>query len=76
MALPTGALYDAAAALDSARTALARAEDLDWVSTAAAGYRSELAVLHVRLRGLELAVERAQGQWRQARSAALRWGQL
>lgn len=76
LALPLSSIENAADALERAHTALAQAENLTWVSSAANAYRAELHMLATRLRRAELSVAHARERWHKARLTALRWGQL
>lgn len=74
--LPTHPLDYAHAALGRALGALAGARDVEWVSAAAAEYRSEIAEVEVRVRGLMVTVDRCRDDWHRARSIARSLGQL
>ncbi|MDN4480451.1 hypothetical protein [Demequina muriae] len=68
--LPIHPLDEAYAALGRALGSLAQAQDLDWVSVAAAQYRSELAEVEVRVRRLTVAVDWCREDWHRARTLA------
>lgn len=73
--LPSHPLDEAHAAMSRALSALAGAQDVEWVSTAAAVYQSELAEMEVRVRRLMVAVDWARDDWQRARSLAWMHGQ-
>lgn len=74
--LPQHPLDEAHEALGRALAALANAQDLDWVSAAAAQYRSELAEVEVRVRRLLVTVDWCCDDWLAARRSAWTLGQL
>ncbi|MFW2512584.1 hypothetical protein ACNI3K_02280 [Demequina sp. SO4-13] len=73
--LPSHPLDEAHATLARALASLAGAQDVDWVSTAAAHYRSELAEMEVQVRRLMVAVDWARDDWHRARTLAWMHGQ-
>ncbi|WP_062137674.1 hypothetical protein [Demequina aestuarii] len=73
--LPLHPLDEAYAALSRALASLAHARDVDWVSVAAAQYRSELAEVEVRVRRLMVTVDGCRDDWHRARTLAWVHGQ-
>ncbi|MFW7415391.1 hypothetical protein [Demequina sp. SO4-18] len=73
--LPAHPLDQAHAAMSRALASLAGAQDVEWVSTAAAAYRSELAEMEVKVRRLMVAVDWARDDWHRARTLAWMHGQ-
>ncbi len=76
LVLPTHPLDEAHAALGRALASVSEAQDLEWVSAAAGVYRSEIAVIEVRVRKLMVAVDWCRDDWQAARSFAWGKGQL
>ena len=68
--LPTHPWDEAHAALGRALTSLEQARDLDWVSVAAAQYRSVLAEVEQRVRRLMVTVDGWRDDWHRARALA------
>lgn len=74
--LPPHPLAQAEACVDEVRRALAHAEDVEWVSAAADGYRAEIATLAAAVDALAGAIEHARDRLASARIAAHARGQL
>ncbi|MFN3865672.1 MAG: hypothetical protein ACK4MD_03045 [Demequina sp.] len=76
LVLPIYPLDHAHAALSRALASLVTAQEVWWVSAAAAEYRSELAEVEVRVRRLLVTVDDCRDDWQRARMAAWSAGQL